>query len=79
MFLLYLQQGVTIKNRNLLGDESLAPEKLCTVLFGTARLKVIMKRLAAWCVCQDDTFAQATRACSPQNLRPLAGDCIRLT
>ena len=40
MFLLYLQQGVTIMIRNLLGDASLAPEKLCTMLFGTGRPKI---------------------------------------
>ena len=44
MFLLYLQQGVTIVNRNLPIDGSLAPEKLSTVLFGRARLKIIMSR-----------------------------------
>ena len=37
MFLPHLQQGVTIINRNLLGDESLASEKLCNVLFSTGR------------------------------------------
>ena len=32
---------------NLVGDESLAPEKLCTILFGTGRLKITMKCHAA--------------------------------
>ena len=44
-----------IINRNLLGDESLAPEKLCTVLFGTGGLKITMERHVACCVCQDYT------------------------
>ena len=49
MFLLCLQQDATIKNRNLLRDESFAPEKLSTVLFGTGRLKITMKRhMACW-------------------------------
>ena len=50
-FFLYLQQGATIINRNLLGDESLAPEELCPLLFGTGRLKTSMKCHAACCVC----------------------------
>ena len=77
MFLLYLQRGVTIINRNLLGVETLAPEKLCTMLFGTDRLKITMKRQAACCVCQDYSFTQAIRAHAPHNLRPRTGDCIR--
>ena len=32
--------------------ESLAPQKLCTVLFGRGRLKITMKRHLACCVCQ---------------------------
>ena len=75
-YLQYLQKGVTIINENLLGDESLAPEKLCTILFGSGRLKITMKRHAACCRSQDYTFTQATRARAPQNLRPRAGDCI---
>ena len=47
--LLYLQQGVTIVKRNLQGDESLAPEKLCRVLNGTGSLKITMKRHATYC------------------------------
>ena len=43
LFLLYLQQGAMIINRNVLGDESLAVEKLCTVLFGTGQVKITMK------------------------------------
>ena len=42
-------------NRNLLGDESLAPKKVCTELFGTGRLKIIMNRHAACCMRQDHT------------------------
>ena len=41
-----------MKNRNLLRDESLASEKLCTVSFGRDRLKITMKRHAACCMCQ---------------------------
>ena len=43
-----------IINRNLQGDESLAPAKLCTALFGTGRLKITMKRHAACCIGQDN-------------------------
>ena len=63
-------------NRNLLGDESFAPEKLCTVLFGTGRLKKTMKHHVACYMCQDYTFTQATHVHVPQNLRPRAGDCV---
>ena len=66
LFLLYLQQGLMIINRNLLRDESLAPEKLCTALFGRGRLKITMKR----------HITQATR--TPRNSRPRAEDCMRL-
>ena len=52
----YLQQGVMITNKNLLGDKSLDLEKLCTVLSGTGRLKLTMKGHAACCVCQDYTI-----------------------
>ena len=34
--------GAKIMNRNLLGDESLAPETVCGVLFGTSRLKITL-------------------------------------
>ena len=37
---------------NMLSNESLAPEKVCTVFFGRGKLKITMKRLAACCVCQ---------------------------
>ena len=71
--LLYLQHSITIINRNLLRNESLASEKLCTVVFGRGRLKITMKRydtkLAA---CANIT--QATHACAVQNLRPRDGD-----
>ena len=77
MFLRYLHQGVTIINRNLPGNKFLAPEKLCTILFGAGSLIFTMKRHAAFCVCQDYTFTQATGARAPQNLRPRAKDCIR--
>ena len=60
-----------------MGDESLVPEKLSTILFGTGRLKITMKRHAACCVCQDYTFTEATRARTPQNWKPPAEDCIR--
>ena len=53
-----------IINRNLVGDETLAPEKLCTVLLGILRLKVTMK----YCKCQEYTG----------NLCLCATDCIRL-
>ena len=33
-------------------DESLAPEKLCIVFFGSGKLKIAMKCHAAWCMCQ---------------------------
>ena len=52
MLLLYLQQDVKTINRNLPRDESLAPEKVCTVLFGRGRLKITMKRHTACCVRQ---------------------------
>ena len=53
---MYLQQGVKIKLNNihlnivftnLLSDESLAPENICTVLFGKGKLKITMKQHAA--------------------------------
>ena len=53
MFLPHLQQDTTIISRNLRGDEFLAPEKFCTILFGTSGLKITMKRQGACCVCQD--------------------------
>ena len=37
---------------NQLSNESLAPEKACTVLFGRGKLKTTMKRQAACCMCQ---------------------------
>ena len=71
MLLLYLQQNVKTINRNLPRDESLAPEKVCTVLFGRGRLEITMNvtRLVA---CAN--IAQATRVRALQNLRPLAGN-----
>ena len=33
-----------------MGDESLAPEKFCTVLFDTGRLKTTIKRQAVCCM-----------------------------
>ena len=68
MFLLYLQQGVTIIRRNSMANQSLAPEKLCTVVFGTDRLKITVLRHEACCVRLDYT----------SNLWPCALDCIRL-
>ena len=50
--LVYLQQDVQTINRNLPRDESLTPEKVCTVLFGRGRLKITMKRHTACCMCQ---------------------------
>ena len=48
---------------NLLGDESSAPEKLCTALFRTGGPKITMKRHAdAACA----KITQATRARAPQ-------------
>ena len=41
-----------IINRNLLRNDSLATEKLCTVLFGKNRLKITMKRHSACCMRQ---------------------------
>ena len=54
LFLVYLQ-GVTIININLQGHESFAPEKLCSVLFSTSRLKITMQRHVTSCMCQDNT------------------------
>ena len=75
MFLPYLQQDVMIINRNLLKDESLAPEKLCIAWFGGGRLKITIEHhtLAAYA-----NIIQVTYACEPPNLRPQAGDCMRL-
>ena len=58
-------------------DESLAPEKLCTILFGAGRLKITLKHHVACCMSQDYTFTQATRTHAPQNLRPQTGVCIQ--
>ena len=67
----YLQQDVKTINRSLPRDESLAPEKVCTVLFGRGRLKVTMKRhTAAACA----NIAQVIRVRAQQNLRPLDRD-----
>ena len=52
MLLLYLRQDETTINRNLLRDESLASEKVCTVLFVRGRLKITLKPHTACCVCQ---------------------------
>ena len=52
-----------IINRNLLGDELLAPEKLCGVLFGTGKLKITMKHHTACCECQDYTNKQLVPMC----------------
>ena len=49
---MYLQQDEKTINRDLPRDESLAPEKVCTVLFGRGRLKITMKRHTACCVGQ---------------------------
>ena len=76
MLLLCLQQDVKTINRNLPRDKSLAPEKVCIVLFGRGRLKITMKRHTAIAACAN--IAQATRVRAPQNLRPLAGDRMRL-
>ena len=48
-------KSMPILLRHWLRDESLAPEKLHTILFGTGRLKITttMKRHAACYVCQD--------------------------
>ena len=73
MPLLYLPQSVAIINRNLPGDEFLALEKLCTVLFCTGKLKITKKRTAA---CAKIT--QATCARAPQNSITRAADCMRL-
>ena len=59
-FLLYLQ-GIKIINRNLLGDESRAPENQSTVLLGTGRLKITMKHHMA-CSCAKITQAICNRA-----------------
>ena len=69
---MYLQQGAMIVHRNLLRDESLAPEKLCTVLFGRNRLKITVKRHTRLATCANITLATCGRA--PQNLKPQAGD-----
>ena len=52
LLLLHLQQIVTIVNRNLPRDESLANENVCTVLFGRNRLKITIKRHREFCVRQ---------------------------
>ena len=46
-------KSLRIINRNLLGNESSASEKLCTVLYGTDSLKITIKCHTACCVCQD--------------------------
>ena len=61
-----------IINKNLQVNEPLAPKKLCTILFGTGRLKITMKRHTTCNMCQDYTRNSASVL---QNLRPLAGDC----
>ena len=45
---------LTIVFTNLLGEESLAPEKACrpTVLFARSKLKITMKRHVPYCVRQ---------------------------
>ena len=68
-----------IINRNLLGDELLAPEKLCGVLFGTGKLKITMKHHTACCECQDYTNKQLVPTTHvSQNFKPLAANCTCL-
>ena len=76
---MYIQQGEKIKLKNillnivftnLLRDESLASEKLSSVLFGRGKLKITIKHHLGCC--------RATRALVPQNLRPRAGDSMQL-
>ena len=70
-----MQQEVPIISMNLLGDEPLASEELHTVLFGTRRLKITIKRYTACCVCQD----YASNVCQDkQNFRSRAGDSVHL-
>ena len=61
-----------------MGDESLAPEKLCNLLLGTGKLKITMKHHVACCKCYCSKIAQATCARVPLNFRLRAADCICL-